>query len=549
MYIRKGGTPVIVIGPFVDASDGVTPETGLTIAAGEILGHRYGEGTMIANANGGTHLNNGLYKTTLGTGMTANVGPIEIHAFDSGTTSLPVMWRGVVLGTSAFDMMMGTGKLPVDVYNIVGTVQTAVSNLQGTATTAAAQSTLAAGLGTSNATKLTNLQGTCDVILADTDELQSDNYPAMFGTQDANFQNIIGTLLPNLQGTANAIVADTNELQTDDTPSALANIVSVLGTLQGTTVTLDQVLAYITAAQIPAATIADAVWDEQLTGASHNVPTSAGRRLRQLQGVGVSGAIDGGTSNTGTLYTDLSGYGSAFFQDQLLVFTSGSLTGQCRPILVYGADGHIEFDEQLTQAPAAADAFDILPDHIHSQSEIGDAVWEHNGTHYSDPAVFGGIVYAIGATQLPNIQGTLDAVLEDTGTTLAGAISNLQGTATDIIAGVDNIEGTLIPNLQGTVNAILTDTDVTLPALINALENVSAAAVGTAIWNYCVEERDTYTAQQVMSTLLAVISGVTADAGLTFKTPDGNATRVAATVNSSNERTAMVLSPGTGTGV
>lgn len=56
------------------------------------------------------------------------------------------------------------------------------------------------------------------------------------------------------------IVTDTNELQTDDVPGLIA------------------------ALNDPAsAAIADAVWDEILTGATHNIATSAGRRLRGIQ--------------------------------------------------------------------------------------------------------------------------------------------------------------------------------------------------------------------------------------------------------------------------
>lgn len=38
---------------------------------------------------------------------------------------------------------------------------------------------------------------------------------------------------------------------------------------------------------ISAATMADAVWDEVLTGGTHNIPTSAGRRLRNIQDFGI----------------------------------------------------------------------------------------------------------------------------------------------------------------------------------------------------------------------------------------------------------------------
>lgn len=64
------------------------------------------------------------------------------------------------------------------------------------------------------------------------------------------------------------IVADTNELQTDDVPGLIA-------ALNDPTV----------------AAIADGVWDEVLTGATHNVANSGARRLRSLQ---EAGAYSGG---------------------------------------------------------------------------------------------------------------------------------------------------------------------------------------------------------------------------------------------------------------
>lgn len=58
-----------------------------------------------------------------------------------------------------------------------------------------------------------------------------------------------------------------------------------------------------------------------------------------------------------------------------------------------------------------------------------------------------------------------------------------------------------------------------------------------------VESEGSYTAKQVLSIALAALAGRTADLGLTFKTPNNNATRIAATVNSSDERTAITLTP------
>jgi len=58
-----------------------------------------------------------------------------------------------------------------------------------------------------------------------------------------------------------------------------------------------------------------------------------------------------------------------------------------------------------------------------------------------------------------------------------------------------------------------------------------------------VEANGKVTAQEVLSVLLAACAGVTADSGATLKDPDGTATRIAATVDSSNNRTAITLTP------
>ena len=78
---------------------------------------------------------------------------------------------------------------------------------------------------------------------------------------------------------------------------------------------------------------------------------------------------------------------------------------------------------------------------------------------------------------------------------------------------------------------------------IAALNDVSAADVATAIGGRIAEAQGNYTYDQILRIILSVLAGVTETAGATFKTPNGAATRVAATVNGSNERTAMTLTP------
>ncbi len=103
--------------------------------------------------------------------------------------------------------------------------------------------------------------------------------------------------------------------------------------------------------------------------------------------------------------------------------------------------------------------------------------------------------------------------------------------------------------LNGVVNALVSGrVDGSVGAM--ATDTISSAALSanaiTDIWAKVVESQGSYTAQQVMTILLSATAGVTSNGGATLETPDGVANRITATVNGSNERTAMTLTPGTG---
>lgn len=72
-------------------------------------------------------------------------------------------------------------------------------------------------------------------------------------------------------------------------------------------------------------------------------------------------------------------------------------------------------------------------------------------------------------------------------------------------------------------------------------------AISTAIDTASIEKQGTIgttiTRQQAESLMLAVLVGVTSSGGDVFKTPDGNSTRVHATIDGSNNRTAQVITP------
>ena len=75
------------------------------------------------------------------------------------------------------------------------------------------------------------------------------------------------------------------------------------------------------------------------------------------------------------------------------------------------------------------------------------------------------------------------------------------------------------------------------------LNDPTAADVAAAVRTIAIESQGNYTLQQSLSIILSVLAGVTSDSGATVSTPNGLATRVAATINASQERTAMTLTP------
>ena len=82
-----------------------------------------------------------------------------------------------------------------------------------------------------------------------------------------------------------------------------------------------------------------------------------------------SGEVSG-TPTVSAFDTDLTAVTGAF-DHLLIVFTSGSLAGEARPIDTYSStNGRITLQEDLTAAPSSADEFLIIPSHVHLISDI-----------------------------------------------------------------------------------------------------------------------------------------------------------------------------------
>lgn len=105
----------IVLGPFVDSSDGVTPENALSIANTDIKIWKAGATTLADKTSGGaTYItsSNGHYYAVLDATDTDTYGPLVVNVYKTG--ALPVRLECVVMSVEAYDTLYGTDAFTAD---------------------------------------------------------------------------------------------------------------------------------------------------------------------------------------------------------------------------------------------------------------------------------------------------------------------------------------------------------------------------------------------------------------------------------------------------
>lgn len=109
--------------------------------------------------------------------------------------------------------------------------------------------------------------------------------------------------------------------------------------------------------------IADQVWDEILTGATHNIASSAGRRVREIGAFAIeSGTARAGTISTITLAVTANG-SDGIFNRNLIVLTDNTGKGQTRTIVDYNATSKVVvIDRDWRVTPDATTVYQIVPD-------------------------------------------------------------------------------------------------------------------------------------------------------------------------------------------
>lgn len=226
-WLKQSTAQTVKMGPFVDSTDGVTPETALTISQADIrLSKNGGDFAQSNNAAGATHDENGYFDVPLDATDTNTLGRLKVAINESG--ALPVWKDFMVLPANVWDSLFGADKLQVDavewlggtiatptvtgvpevdVTHVGGSAQAITTNLDATVSSRASQASV----------DIIDdfLDTEIAAILADTNELQTDwaNGGRLDNILDARASqasvDVIDGNVDTIGGIVTAILADT----------------------------------------------------------------------------------------------------------------------------------------------------------------------------------------------------------------------------------------------------------------------------------------------------------------------------------------------------
>lgn len=163
--LKQSTATTLLLGPFVDETDGKTAETALTISQSDVLLWKEG-GTTLAQKNDATsctHRSNGLYTCPVNTTDTGTLGTLIVSVHESG--ALPIRQDYLVVPANIYNSwVLGTDLQDINVLEMGGSTSALARIRQGG---------LAMAIGTSDNTAFTATTTTMDT---DITEATADHY-------------------------------------------------------------------------------------------------------------------------------------------------------------------------------------------------------------------------------------------------------------------------------------------------------------------------------------------------------------------------------------
>lgn len=148
--LRQSTSQVIRFGPLLDSTDGVTPETGLTIAQADMQLSKDGGAFAQKNAAGNAaHDADGWYSTTLNTTDTATNGIMLLQVTVAG--ALPVWHEYYVVPSASYDALTTDGMFNFDASSDTVANVTNTANVTGNVAGSVNSVATAVTVGTMNA--------------------------------------------------------------------------------------------------------------------------------------------------------------------------------------------------------------------------------------------------------------------------------------------------------------------------------------------------------------------------------------------------------------
>ena len=126
MYLKQSTAATIVLGPFVDDTDGKTAETALTISQADVrLSKNGGAYAQKSDTGSASHMEAGNYSVSLNTTDTNTLGRLRVSVHESG--ALPVWIDLMVMPANVWDSLFSTDKLQVHAVEIDNDLITAAA--------------------------------------------------------------------------------------------------------------------------------------------------------------------------------------------------------------------------------------------------------------------------------------------------------------------------------------------------------------------------------------------------------------------------------------
>lgn len=501
----------VILGYFVDSTDGNTEETGLTIANTDIKLHKAGATTLAnKNSGGATHISNGLYYAVLDATDTDTLGNLVINCHPTGALAFRDSY--VVLPAVVYDAIVaGTDNLDVSVTQWTGT---AVATPD---TAGYPKVTVKSGAGTgeislSSGGVALSTSGVAAVADGVWDEAASGHVAAgSFGARLAIIRSATAQA-----GAATTITLDASASAVDDFYNNQAVfIVSGTGVGQGriisdyvgstkvatvstwaTNPSSDSVFVIVPFGSIPGATaptageVADAVWDELLAGHTTEASYGALMQSRQLH----AGTAQAGGASSITFDATGSSATDDLYNYQFVTIRSGTGAGQTRQIADYNGTTKVAtVNLAWTTNPSTDSEYVVHPGGLDAATvaSIADAVWDEARSGHVAAGSFGEYVLADAtrisgdATAADNAESFFDGTgyagtnnviptvtTVDTVTTLTGHTPQTGDAYARLGAPAGASVSADVAAVKADTAAILTDTGTTLDGKIDTIDTV-----------------------------------------------------------------------------